>query len=301
MADRGAYRSIKVVLQDGPDFQRLTERARHTFLTLKMAFGPSGIEVRYFEALACEVAEKTGMPVEAARVSLQELERTGWTRRERNVVWIVGQLDHDPGLTATNENHRKSVQSHVNGLPRLSIVRRFVECHSGYFPPLEYTLPDGYPMASGGHDYATAITEDRITKNEERGGSTEDRNNTHTPRASDELSSWLGAHEPASDDYPLVRDPRTRRTLYQQYGPPGLNQIAWQGENGTPVPEPERPRIFANVLLGYATEGKSKIVTNEFAGAVRSAAKEFMRTRDGPTRDPWAIGPNDTHPNGNGA
>lgn len=168
MAERGTYRSVKVVLLDGPDYRQLSERSRHVFLTLKLTFGPSGIEVREPEALPHELAAKTGIPSDAVRGCLEDLERAGWIEREGNVVWILGQLHHDPGMVDSNPKHRKGIQSHVGGLPRLSIVRRFVVAHPAFFPPAEYADPVGYPKANDSHDIPIRFTEEGRGKTEER-------------------------------------------------------------------------------------------------------------------------------------
>lgn len=146
MADtRGGYRAVKVVLLDGPDYQDLSERARHLFLALKLSFGPTGIEVHYPEALAAEMAAKTGIPVEGVRDALDELRADGWVDWERNVFWIVGQLKHEPHFNEANEKHRAAVWSHVGGLPRLGIVRAFIERYSPYFKGAPDSLSNGLP------------------------------------------------------------------------------------------------------------------------------------------------------------
>lgn len=145
MADRGAYRAVKVVLLDGPDFQQLSERANHLFLVLKLSFGPSGIEVRYPDELAHVLAARTRIPVEAVRLHLDELEATGWIRREVNVVWIVGQLDNDPHQKHDDDKHRKGVWRHVAGLPRLPIVGEFVAAHPLWFNEFEALTAKGEP------------------------------------------------------------------------------------------------------------------------------------------------------------
>lgn len=156
---------------DGPDYQDLPERARHLFLVLKLSFGPAGLEVHYPEALAHELAAKSGMPTEAVKAALDTLEAAGWIRRERNMIWIVGQLKHEPSLELTNGNHRKSIQRHVAGLPRLALVRAFIEKYAEWFEGID-SPTDGYPMASEGVSdgipIGTAITEDRIPNTEDR-------------------------------------------------------------------------------------------------------------------------------------
>ena len=150
MADRGTYRAIKVVLLDGPDFQQLPERARWVFLTLKMSLGPSGIEVHYPEALAYQLSARTDAPVQSVKEALDLLEDAGWIRREANIIWIVGQLEHDPHINPVDAKHRRTIQRHVTGLPRLTIVRDFIEAHPDFFPPDEDDWTKGLPRAIEG-------------------------------------------------------------------------------------------------------------------------------------------------------
>lgn len=138
---------MKVVLLDGPDFQDLSERANHLFLALKLSFGPTGIEVHYPAALAAEMAAKTRIPARVVEEVLEELRDAGWIDWERNVFWITGQLEHEPHFNAQNERHRKAVQAHVGGLPRLSIVRRFIDRYAEYFGDAPEGLLDSLPRS----------------------------------------------------------------------------------------------------------------------------------------------------------
>jgi hypothetical protein len=48
---------------------------------------------------------------------------------------------------------------------------------------------------------------------------------------------------------------------------------AWKRDDGSSVPEAERPRLLALALSGYAAEGKRVLVTNEFAGMLRTTIR----------------------------
>lgn len=133
MSDRGEYRSIPRVLLDGPDFQQLPERARHTFLVLKLNFGPAGIDVWYPSELVARLSAQTGISQGGIQEALMTLEKAGWIQREANVVWIVGQLAHDPHVKIANPKHRKMVQTVAEGLPRLAIVGRFIRAYEHWF------------------------------------------------------------------------------------------------------------------------------------------------------------------------
>ena len=150
MNERGECRSIRRVLLDGPDFQRLPERARWAFVALKLNAGPTGIDVLYPDALAPQLARQTGMPVRAVRLALDALEAGGWIRREANLVWIVGHLKHDPHMSSKDRKHRMAVQRAIASMPRLELVRGFVAEHPDWFPATEsaensvaWALPDG--------------------------------------------------------------------------------------------------------------------------------------------------------------
>jgi hypothetical protein len=129
---RGHYRSIHTVIVDGPDFQALSPGAKLVWYTLKMTLGPSGIEV--VPALVGTLMERTGLEANLVEKGLAQLESARWVQRERNVVWMVDGLKHDPHLTLTNANHRSQIAGHLNGLPRLAIIDAF-RAHYGFAPP----------------------------------------------------------------------------------------------------------------------------------------------------------------------
>lgn len=133
MSERGEYRSISVSLIDGPDFQRLPERARSMFIMLKLNFGPTGIGVWYPAELTARLSAQTGASVAGIQDALMTLEKAGWIEREVNVVWIIGQLEHDPHVKLANGKHRTMVQTVTDGLPRLGIVGRFIKYYELWF------------------------------------------------------------------------------------------------------------------------------------------------------------------------
>lgn len=145
--ERGASSPIPRVLLDGPDFQRLPPIARHVFLTLKVSFGPSGIETQYPEALTATLAATTGWKPSDVAPALDQLERSAWIEREANVLWITKQLAFHPGMVLANPNHRLSIQGHITGLPRLPIVRRFIEVYRPWFAEVPDVL-SGYPASA---------------------------------------------------------------------------------------------------------------------------------------------------------
>lgn len=147
--ERGEYRAIPVVLLDGPDFQRLTAAERWTFVALKMNLGPSGIEVRYPEALAHELAAQTGHDVPTVKAAINTLCREHWIQVQGNVVWVKEQLQHEPNMRPSDPKHRKAIQRHAAGLPHLPIVDCFRERYAEWFtdtPPEDPSKGDGRVM-----------------------------------------------------------------------------------------------------------------------------------------------------------
>lgn len=99
------------------------------------------------------------------------------------------------------------------------------------------------------------------------------------PAREDELADWLNGTRDQLPDSPVLDDPQVRRTLYQHYGPPSMRASAWKLPDGTSVPADDRPRIFTAALSGYlGLEGKRRIVTNEFDGALRATARRECST-----------------------
>lgn len=137
MAERGEYRSISRSLLSGKDFRRLPERPRWIFTVLKMNSGMVGLDTWYEAELYSRLSEESGATIDQVKLALDVLEHEDWIRREDNVVWVVGHLAHDPHMVSGNPKHRKSVQRHVAGLPRLKIVRDFIAQNADWFPKSE--------------------------------------------------------------------------------------------------------------------------------------------------------------------
>jgi hypothetical protein len=85
----------------------------------------------------------------------------------------------------------------------------------------------------------------------------------------DDLAGWLNDSAMVLDDCPFLASPRERRSVFSQYGPPGMSPNAWRRPDGTSVPEPERPRLLALALTRYVSEGHKRLVGNEFDGMLR--------------------------------
>ncbi len=131
---RGTYRGIFSALVDDPDFQRLSARARHVFLTLRVCpqVGPAGI-FRYYPAI---LTEQTGLDLEEIDKALTELSAGQWILREGPILWLRNALRHDPYIRPSDPKHRKTIERWVSGLPKLDIVLSFCDYY-GITRPFE--------------------------------------------------------------------------------------------------------------------------------------------------------------------
>jgi hypothetical protein len=276
MSDRGEYSPIARVLVDGPDFQQLSSVARHCFLTLKIVFGPSGIEVHYRGALASELEHRTGWSEPECRQAIAELEAHDWIRIEGNVVWIVQHLRYHPHMKASNANHRQSIAAYLEGLPRLAIVDAYRAHYREFFPDLAIpsgtqstAIPDG--MGDGmGDTIDITKNEERKTKNEVRRTNDEGREpSASRPIGEKRLENQLARRLPSDSD-------RVALTALVQRVP---NPSAWLGEiaaslDGMPGHTPLTPEQLGEAIRDYIANGAS---TNpnirHFRGYLRRARK----------------------------
>jgi len=128
---RGIYRGIYSSLVDSPDFQLLSARARHVFLTMRVMreIGP-GCIWRYYRD---PIVQRTGWKPREVENALVELETAvniyqeldPWILREGCIMWIVKGLQHDPTLRLSDLKHQTAVLRSIASLPHLAIVLTF--------------------------------------------------------------------------------------------------------------------------------------------------------------------------------
>jgi hypothetical protein len=140
--DRGEYRPIYEALFDGPDFKRLTPHARLTLVALKVKCGPLGIRVipGYDSALR----SWTGCSAREVARSLEALTATipdPWVAIEDDVVWVIRSLEFEPSQNPNDRNHQKFVGRTVAALPRVALVRSFVDRYLDPWEGLRGVLP----------------------------------------------------------------------------------------------------------------------------------------------------------------
>lgn len=122
---RGVYRGVYSSLIDDPDFQQLSARARHVFLTLRLCSQNNAASI--FRLYLPVLQVQTGYTRKAIESVLKELEDDQWLSSEKGIVWIRNGLRYDPWVHLANDNHRRAVEKAVFSLPRCGLVTKFCE------------------------------------------------------------------------------------------------------------------------------------------------------------------------------
>lgn len=140
--DRGDFRSMYSVLFDSPEYEDLSLEASHLLVTVKHSLGPAGIGV--LEVATLQRRSKLTDPriFERAR---DELIDGRWIQVERQVWWLRNGLRFEPSMSSENENHVKSVQRYLNGLPKLPIANRM----AAYYIRFGWAVSEPFPSLGG--------------------------------------------------------------------------------------------------------------------------------------------------------
>jgi hypothetical protein len=171
----GQFRAIRLELFDMPEFQELSVGARLTYIVLIATLGPSGIEIKYPEALVHELAPRTGLSPRQVAAAMGELEGTGWVRRDGLVIWCVRQLEMDPFQSARNPNHVPRIATHVRSLPSPALVGAFMERYASWFGGIANPIGDGMTAGTPPPIQNPSPMGSRSGKREEGKGRTEER------------------------------------------------------------------------------------------------------------------------------
>lgn len=148
---RGDYRPIYAVLLDSPEYEDLSRDGSALLIAVKLSLGPSGIGVLSTDLLMRR-SKLSGLEDFAA--ARDELIATGWIQVERHVWWLRNGLRFEPTMSLENDNHRKSIERHLLGLPKLAIVNRM----AAY-----YGLPEPFPTLNGnGYRMASPMGSERV-------------------------------------------------------------------------------------------------------------------------------------------
>ena len=141
---RGIYRSIYVSIWNDPDFKQLSPETKLILLNLRTSplSNLAVIYPYYIEA----IERQTGLTQDLIQPALDTLCNTHWIAIEEGIVWVKHGLRYDPNIVLHNEKHKKAIINTILGLPKLQIVRDFIDFYKLDIPyPIPPTIPYNIP------------------------------------------------------------------------------------------------------------------------------------------------------------
>lgn len=251
MSDRGSYRAIHSVTVDSPEFIDMGWQGQLVWFHLKLRLGPSGIGV--LPAIEAVLGEATGgdrgCHPDTIRQGITDGMNAGFLVRERNVLWLRNALKFEPSMSLKNENHRKRIQKHIAGLPKLKIVNDFADYY-GLDRPFEIEChPDGIPQP----------IPDQGEREEQRKGRTE---------------YSLAAREAVLGFDTLDAAVRTSiKGLYGLNGTEGTDEGVWSGIDD----RDERRRLVEVAVVRWQAEGHSRWNSRLFRRILETVVDESRK------------------------
>lgn len=143
---RGIYRAIYVSIWDDPDFRKLSSDEKLVLLNLRTSplTNMPVIYPYYLEA----IQRQTGLGKNTVLRAIDTLCDTHWIAIQEGIVWVKKGLKFDPNITLTNEKHLAAIKNIILGLPKIQIVRDFIDFYKIKIPyPIPPAIPSIIPHA----------------------------------------------------------------------------------------------------------------------------------------------------------
>ena len=135
------HRRVMVTLYRDVGFIELSLPASSVLLMLTIRWGgPSGLFQAAGRELEIDIEIRAKVPRDQIDQVLEELEKTGWLRRDGTVCWLIRQMEFTGGYNARNRPHRKSLQRHVHSLPGIPLIQDFIAANLPFFPADEWPI-----------------------------------------------------------------------------------------------------------------------------------------------------------------
>lgn len=193
MDNRGLWRAIYTSLWDDLDFRKLTPNVKLVFLNLRTSplTNMPVIYPYYIEA----IERQTGLDRKQVLRALDTLSDTHWIAIQEGIVWVKKGLKFDPNIVLTNDKHLIAIKNIILALPKLQIVRDFIDFYKINIP---------YPIPSRiGHGIAYA-NQDTDTEKEKE--TEKDEESEEKPKVKP-----LSLSSKVKDETP---QPKTKQTYY---------------------------------------------------------------------------------------
>jgi len=151
---RGLYRSIYCAIWSDSDFRKFSPDEKLVFLYLRTS--PLSNLIALYPFWIEPIEQQTGLSREAIQRALSTLSDRGWIAIEDGLVWIKKGLRFDPQISLRHENHLIGIKKAVLALPRLGLVRDFIDFYGidmPYpIPPRSHLNPSHLPYTDQDQD-----------------------------------------------------------------------------------------------------------------------------------------------------
>lgn len=127
--ERGDYVVTYRVLLTSPEYERLSLEAAAVLHALR--FWPDGNMAGIFPIFREELAHYSKVELDKIQPALRELEQEKWIVMEGRWIWIRNFLRFNSGFAKANPKHRAGVIAVLNGFPRMSLIRQFLDYYIG--------------------------------------------------------------------------------------------------------------------------------------------------------------------------
>lgn len=163
---RGIWRAIYVSLWDDVEFRKFTPNEKLVFLNLRTG-SLSNIPCLYHYYIET-IEWQTGIRRKRILEALQTLTAANWIALQDGIVWVRKGLRFDPNIVLTNEKHLVAVKKIILSLPKLQIVRDFLDFYKIEIPyPVPSRIAYTIPYGNQDTDTDTDTEEEKDTKKEE--------------------------------------------------------------------------------------------------------------------------------------
>ncbi len=143
---RGIYRAVYTSIWDDPEFRSFDSNVKLVFFNLRTSPLSNMPVIYHFYMEAIE--KQTGLSHRVIDRALDTLSDTHWIAIQDGIVWIIKGLRFDPNIVLTNKKHRIAIINIILGLPKMQIVKDFIDFYKLEIPyEIGNTIGYGIPYS----------------------------------------------------------------------------------------------------------------------------------------------------------